>query len=193
MKIPVVGFDPSLRNWGIAEAILDLDSGCLSVPQLSVITPRADGADKKKVRRNSIDLELAEQLADGVFAAAARAKVVFVEVPVGSQTARAMASYGICVGILGSIKAKGIEIIEVSPIENKKTFTGSKSASKQLMIETALREYPTANWPRYTRNGQSLITEDKAEHMADAIASIHAGVQTPMFQNLMRLFKVTKE
>ena len=194
MKIPVVGMDPSLKNWGIAEATLDLDSGCLSVPTLSVLTPREDDdSKKKKVRVNSIDLEKAEQLADGAIAAASRAKVVFVEVPVGSQSARAMASYGICIGILGSIKAKGIEIIEVSPTENKKIFTGSKTASKQLMIETAVREYPTANWPTETRLGKVRIIEGKAEHMADAIASIHAGVQTPMFQNLMRLFKVTKE
>lgn len=193
MKIPVVGFDPSLKNWGIAEATLDLDSGCLSVPVLSVITPRDDAGTKKKVRVNSLDLEKADQLAEGAFAAASRAKVVFVEVPVGSQSARAMASYGICIGILGSIKAKGIEIIEVTPTENKKIFTGSKTATKQEMINKAIEWYPTANWPRYTRLGKTMITEGEAEHMADAIAAIHAGVQTPMFQNLMRLFKVTKE
>ena len=192
MKIPVVGFDPSLKNWGIAEAILDLDSGVLSTPVLSVIQPR-DGTGKKQVRKNSLDLERAEQLASGAFAAAEKAKVIFVEVPVGSQSARAMASYGICLGILSSLRTKGMEIIEVSPDENKMVFTGSKTATKELMIATATETYPDANWPTEMEKGKRRIIVSKAEHMADAVAAIHAGVQTPMFQNLMRLFKVTKE
>lgn len=192
MKIPVVGFDPSLKNWGIAEAILDLDSGVLSTPVLSVIQPR-DGTGKKRVRKNSLDLERAEQLASGAFAAAEKAKVIFVEVPVGSQSARAMASYGICLGILSSLRTKGMEIIEVSPDENKMVFTGSKTATKELMIATATETYPDANWPTEMEKGKRRIIVSKAEHMADAVAAIHAGVQTPMFQNLMRLFKVTKE
>ena len=36
-KIRVCGFDPSLRNWGIAAADLDLDSGLLDTPDLSII------------------------------------------------------------------------------------------------------------------------------------------------------------
>lgn len=188
MKIPVVGFDPSLTNWGIAEAELDLENGYLSTPKLSLVQPR-DGDGKKQVRRNSLDLQRAEELAHAAMAAAERAKVIFVEVPVGSQSARAMASYGICVGILGSIRAKGLEIIEVTPDENKKLFTGSKTATKQQMIDTAMQHYPDANWPMHNNK----VSASKAEHMADAIAAIHAGVQTPVFQNLMRLIKATKE
>lgn len=188
MKIPVVGFDPSLNNWGIAEAELDLQDGYLSTPKLSVVQP-TDGDGKKQVRRNSLDLQRAEELAHAVMAAADRAKVVFVEVPVGSQSARAMASYGICLGILGSMRSKGIEIIEVTPDENKRIFTGSKTATKQQMIDTAMGHYPDANWPLH--NGK--VSASKAEHMADAVAAIHAGVQTPVFQNLMRLLARTKE
>lgn len=192
MKIPVVGFDPSLNNWGIAEAELDLQNGYLSTPKLSVVQP-TDGDGKKQVRRNSLDLQRAEELAHAAMAAADRAKVVFVEVPVGSQSARAMASYGICLGILGSMRSKGIEIIEVTPDENKRVFTGSKNATKAAMIDEALKLYPEANWPTEIRKGMTRIIGSKAEHMADAIAAIHAGVQTPVFQNLMRLLARTKE
>lgn len=188
MHIPVVGMDPSLNNWGIAEARLDLETGFLSTPVLTVTQPKPDNG-KKKVRVNSLDLERAEELAQAAIAAAEEAKVVFVEVPVGSQSARAMASYGVCIGILGSMRAKGIEIIEVTPDENKKTFTGKKNATKEEMIHAAVALYPEANWPR---QGERIITS-KAEHMADAIAAIHAGVQTPVFQNLMRLLARTKE
>jgi hypothetical protein len=135
------------------------------------------------VRQNSTDLHLAEQLAETAMAAARNAKVIFVEVPVGSQSARAMASYGICVGVLGAVRALGIPIIEVTPTETKKVFTGDKNATKRQMINKAFELYPDANFPWH--RGQ---IQDKAEHMADAIASIHAGVRTPMFQNLMRLF-----
>lgn len=181
MLIPVLGMDPSLRNWGLAEAQLDLMTGTLSTPVLSLIQPK--DLEGKQVRQNSTDLHLAEQLSGPVMEAARRAKVIFVEVPVGSQSARAMASYGICVGVLGAVRALGIPLIEVTPTENKKIFTGNKTATKRDMIDKAVELYPGANFP--THKGK---VPDKAEHMADAIASIHAGVRTPVFQNLMRLF-----
>lgn len=186
MKIPVVGFDPSLRNWGVAEATLDLITGYLDTPRLSLIETKEPKG--KQVRQNSTDLHIAEQLAKRALETARNAKVIFVEVPVGSQSARAMASYGVCIGVLGAIRAEGIPLIEVTPTEVKKTFTGDKNATKEKMITEAVRLYPTANFPRH--KGE---VSGKAEHVADAIAAIHAGVLTPMFQNLMRLFATTKE
>ena len=181
MKIPVVGFDPSLRNWGIAESYLDLETGYLDTPQLSLVCPK--DMEGKQVRQNSTDLFIADQLAEVVIPIAKKAKVIFVEVPVGSQSARAMVSYGVCVGILGSIRSLGIQLVEVTPSEVKKVFTGNKLATKDDMINTAVRLYPDANFPRH--RGE---VSGKAEHVADAIAAIHAGVQTSVFQNLMRLF-----
>ena len=182
MNIQVVGFDPSLRNWGIAEASLCLTTGTLATPSLSLVQPK--DLEGKQIRVNSNDLHRAEQLAEPVMAAARRAKVIFVEVPVGSQSARAMASYGICVGILGAIRALGIPIIEVTATETKKLFSGDANATKRKMIETAYQLYPDANFPWHAGK-----IPDKAEHMADAIAAIHSGVRTPMFQNLMRLLQ----
>lgn len=181
MKIPVVGFDPSLRNWGIAQSLLDLETGFLDTPHLTLVCPK--DLEGKQVRQNSSDLYLANQLAEVVLPAAMTAKVIFVEVPVGSQSARAMVSYGVCVGILGAVRAAGIPLIEVTPSEVKKVFTGDKLATKEQMIAKAVDLYPEANFPKH-RN----VVSGKAEHVADAIAAIHAGVHTQMFQNLMRLF-----
>lgn len=187
MKIPVLGMDPSLRNWGLALAELDLSNGQLSELHLSLVESK--DLQGKQVRQNSNDLHLAEQLADQVMAVAKQAKVIFVECPVGSQSARAMASYGICVGILGAIRATGIPLIEVTALESKLTLTGLRTATKRQMIDAAYSLYPGSNWPRY--RGQ---VADKAEHLADAVAAIHSGVRTATFQNLMRLFKAaTKE
>lgn len=182
MRIPVVGFDPSLRNWGIAASELDLTTGYLDTPRLSLIHVKDEAG--KQVRKNSKDLHLAEQLARAVLVEARKAKVVFVEVPVGSQSARAMASYGVCIGVLGALRAENIPLIEVSPTEVKLAFTGNRNATKEEMIREAVSLYPGANFPRHA--GQ--INMSKAEHVADAIAAIHAGAVTPMFQNLMRLF-----
>lgn len=181
MRIPVVGFDPSLRNWGIAFSHLDLETGFLDTPSLSLVQPKDEAG--KQVRKNSKDLHIAEQLANSALEFARKAKAVFVETPVGSQSARAMASYGICVGVLGAIRAEGIPLVEVSPLEVKLALAGNKNATKEDMIAAAIDLYPDADFPRHAGK-----ISGKAEHVADAIGAIHAGVLTPMFKNLMRLF-----
>ena len=98
MIIPVLGLDPSLRHWGLSEAQLDLANGVLSTPIGSIIEPK--NLTGKNIRVNTNDQWLAEQLAGPVLEACRKAQCIFVEVPVGSQSARAMASYGVCVGIL---------------------------------------------------------------------------------------------
>jgi Holliday junction resolvasome RuvABC endonuclease subunit len=181
MKIPVVGFDPSLTSWGIAESELDLTTGYLDTPRLRVLEP--EKIKTKQVRQNSTDLDVAKQLATAALSTARSAKAVFVEVPVGSQSARAMASYGICVGILGTLMAEGVQLIEVTATEVKKALTGNKHATKDQMITEARKLYPEANFPMWRGEVAS-----KAEHVADAIGAIHAGVGTPLFQNLMKLY-----
>lgn len=182
MKIPVLGMDPSLRNWGLAAAELDLTTGILEAPSLDLVCP-AD-LTGKQVRQNSNDLHLAQQLADVVIPAAQKAKVIFVECPVGSQSARAMASYGVCVGIMGAIRSLNIPLIEVTPLEVKLSFTGNRNATKQEMITRAFELYPDAKgYP--THHGK---VTSKAEHVADALGAIHAGANTPEFRSLLRLF-----
>ena len=183
MLIPVLGMDPSMSNWGLAAADLCLTSGCLETPRLTLVKPKVQSG--KQVRQNSKDLQRAEDLATTVAIEARKAKVVFVECPVGSQSARAMASYGMCVGILGSLRAEGVQLIEVTPSEVKVALSGDAHATKQAMIDTAVAEYPEANWPMH----RGSISGARAEHLADAIGAIHAGVHTPVFKNLMNILK----
>jgi Holliday junction resolvasome RuvABC endonuclease subunit len=172
--------DPSLRGWGLAEGTLDLDQGYLNDLHLSLIQPK--DMEGKQVRKNSSDLHLAAQLAEGVIPLVQKAKVIFVEIPVGSQSARAMAAYGVCIGLLGAIRSLGIPLIEVTATEVKVALNGNPNATKRQMIQSAFDAYPQANFP--VHRGKIA---DKAEHMADAIGSIHAGVNTPMFQQLIRI------
>ena len=185
MQIPVAGFDPSLTHWGIAEGTLDLETGVLE--RLVLETIETSKSKDKQIRTNSSDLQRAEDLAVQVIACARRNKVIFVECPVGSQSANGMKAYGVVIGILGAVRALGIPVIEVTALESKKVFTGDKNATKQKMIDTAIELYPEANFPMY--RGQ---VAKNAEHVADAIAAIHSGVHTPMFKNLMRIFAEVK-
>ena len=115
--IRVVGFDPSLRNWGIAQGRISRKDSSLQIYNLDVINPVLPKG--KQVRQNSLDLESAKQLCNAAVKAAMGAQAIFIEVPVGSQSARAMASYGICVGVLGALRATGVPFFEVTPTEVK--------------------------------------------------------------------------
>lgn len=88
-----------------------------------------------------------------------------------------MASYGVCIGILGGIT---IPTIQVTPTEVKLVATGSKTASKQDMIDWAVKQYPNAKWLTKTQKGITSLVS-KNEHLADALATIHAGVLTDEF------------
>lgn len=179
----VVGFDPSMRNWGIAEGFYTPGKK-IQLLQLSLINPILPTG--KTVRQNSLDLEVAKQLCNGALAAAKGARAIFVEVPVGSQSARAMASYGLCVGVLGALRATGIPFFEVTPTEVKMVSAGKRTATKSEMIQWAIEKHPEANWPTYMKNGERGVTEGKAEHMADATAAIYAGIETDPFKQMLQ-------
>lgn len=182
MKIQVCGHDPSLRNWGISKGYFDTETNQLTVLEVAVINPVLPTG--KQVRQNSLDLESAKQLCKAALDASKGAQAIFVEVPIGSQSARAMASYGICVGILGALRALGTPFFEVTPTEVKVAGAGYKNATKQDMIQWAMAKHPEANWPMYKQNGSVLVSEGKAEHMADAVGAIHAGIAGNPFQQM---------
>ncbi len=189
MLLRVVGFDPSLRNWGVACGTYDTVSQELKVKTVEVVQPVLPTG--KQVRQNSLDLESALQLCAGALRFAKEAQAIFVEVPVGSQSARAMASYGICIGVLGSLRAQGIPFFEVTPTEVKMAAVGKKTATKSEMIQWATELFPEASWPYYQQHGQQLLSEAKAEHMADAVAAIVAGLKTNPFQQAVPLLHIT--
>lgn len=182
-RLNVVGADPSLRNWGIAAGKYDTLTGELNIPVLRVV--RADVPTGKQVRQNSKDLLVAQQLYEGMSPFLPGVNVMFVEVPVGSQSARAMASYGVCVGVLGALRANGHAFIEVTPTEVKMATVGKKTATKEEMISWAMEKFPNAPWPYH----QGKLNAGMAEHMADACAAIVAGVATNEFKQLSAMLR----
>ena len=190
MIIPVVGIDPSLRNWGMAKGTYDTSTGLIVIHQLKVVQPVL--SKSKQVRQNSLDLDSAKQLTDESMAWCAGHSAVFVEVPVGSQSARSMASYGICVGVVGALRSQGIPIYEVTPTEVKMAGHGSTTATKQQMIDAAMRLHPTAKWPTVTIKGNTVVNASKAEHMADAVYALHAGIASDTFRQFLSLLQATQ-
>jgi Holliday junction resolvasome RuvABC endonuclease subunit len=180
-----VGYDPSLRHWGVAVGHYDLVSKQLKVDHVEVIEPTLPAS--KQVRKNSQDLEAARQLALAASAHARAAQAVFVEVPHGSQSARSMASYGVCVGVLGTLRAQGLQFYELSEQEVKLATLGKKASTKKEMIHWITSRHPEAPWSTYTKNGETLLSEAKVEHQADAVAAIYAGVNSPQFLQSLQL------
>lgn len=187
--IRVIGMDPSLRNFGFCKATVDLDTFEVKITGLVLVETEADKKNAKVVRKNCDDLDRAQLLHAGVIGECVGHALAFAEVPVGSQSSRAMASYGICVGVLAACP---IPMIPVTPSEVKFAATGSKHAAKQEMIEWAVEKYPDAPWLRYKSNGKTFKKGDihaDNEHLADACAAIHAGINTDQFRQAANMMK----
>lgn len=186
MKIEIVGIDPALRNLGIAKATLDLDT--MEYHVYDLILPQSENEAGKTVRKNSDDLRRARVLYEGMVDACKGASFAIAEVPVGSQSARAMASYGICVGILAACP---LPLIEVTPSEVKLAAVGFKTASKEEMIEWAMKKFPDAPWKMRKSKGVMVPVADN-EHLADACAAIEAGLKTQQFKQAAAFLRAGK-
>lgn len=177
--IKVVGIDASLNNFGVAMTSIDIHTLKVTLDNVFVIQPaKIEESSKRVVRKNSDDLRRAKWLQSQFISACAGFDLVTAEMPFGSQSARAMASYGICIGVLASCP---LPMIEVTPMEVKLAGYGTKTATKTEMIEWAINLHPNANWRLIKRNGVHVPTKDN-EHAADALASVYAALDTQQFQ-----------
>ena len=176
MQIKIVSLDISMSNLGIAKGVFDTETKKLTITDCLTVCPLVSG--NKQVRQNSKDVVRSRQLLDALVEHTKEADMVCAEIPVGSQTARAMASYGICVALIAVVQKIKPTFIEVSPNEVK-MIVGSKSATKKEVIQWVQSHHPEA--PLETFRG--VISLAKAEHQADAIVAIHAAMQTPVFNS----------
>ena len=132
-----------------------------------------------KVRAGTWDIQSAYTLFDGVFEVVKDADIVCVEVPTGSQDAKAALGRGICIGILGSLFSN--KLILVTP-QSVKNIIGAKDATKAESVALAVKKHPEAPWPMY----RGKVSVGKAEHCADAIHAIYAAAQTKEFKQLIQ-------
>jgi Holliday junction resolvasome RuvABC endonuclease subunit len=187
MFIKVLGCDPSLSNFGFVQATIDVSTNTITPLTLDLVET-APGKNKK-VRKNSDDIDRCRLLSQGLKRNTQGNMICFVEMPVGSQSARAMASYGACMGILS---ACDIPLVQLTPNEIKMSTVGSKTASKEDMITWAYNLYPHLNWIAGTKKSKNAgQLANKNEHLADAVATLHAGIKSEDFRSVVSILKMT--
>lgn len=180
--LKIVGMDPSLRNWGMSKTLYDPETGSLEILEFDLIQPELPKA--KSVKQGEKDILSAQQLFARAYHFTQDADFICVEVPVGSQSARAMVSYATCTAVLGALLATGREIVAVSPQDVKKVI-GNPQATKHEVIEWVTFRHPLAPYPMFKKNGQVLISEAKAEHLCDSVVAIYAGMHKKRFLQLV--------
>ena len=101
-----------------------------------------------------------------------------------------MASYGICIGVLTNCRCG---VIEVTPTEVKVAATGSKTATKEEMIDWAYKKYRDAyGWLTRKQSGQYVLKKEN-EHLADAIGAINAGLKTSQWKQLKGILLLSQQ
>lgn len=184
MKIRTLGIDPALRNFGFAVADINLATSEIKVIDLVLSQTEAESAKKRKIRKNADDINRAQAHVNMIQELIDKYSVELVcaEVPVGSQSARAMANYGICIGILAGIN---LPLIQVSPTEVKMSAVGIKTATKKEMIDWAYATYPNLPWLTRKLRGK-LVLKESNEHLADACGVLNALVATKDWENYIQ-------
>lgn len=180
-KIRIAGLDGSKTNFGIALLDLDIDTMELTVNDLILV--KTQKTKNKQVRMSSDNLRRAQEVAVPLRKALKGCTTAFVEVPSGGQSYDAVLGFGTVIGLYASIE---IPVVEVSPSETKLAAVGTKTASKEEMIEWAIESYPTAPWRMRKMKGEMVPVKDN-EHLADGVAIAHAGLKVPSFQQTLAI------
>ena len=179
MLINIISFDPSFRNWGIALATYNTEDQSLNVHNGYVIqhNPKKTKTDKQ----NTLDLQTASYLATHLFKEDIGNSVLIAEVPHGSQSSRAMVSYGVCIGLLGSLIQDKQSLIQVGAMDVKRIVEPDRSVKevpKEQVIQWVKDRHPEIlEWLPKTK---------KQEHICDAIVAIYAGMQTLKFKDIIQ-------
>lgn len=188
MKIKIVGFDPSMSNWGIAKATLDVATMQWTVDDLALIETESES--KKGVIKQSDDLRRARIVKDGMIEACEDASFAISEIPFCNPAGYSAANFnaGLVTGVLAACP---IPLIQVFPAEVKQKATGIRSATKGEMIDWAMQRFPDAPWRMRTLKGKRIPTAAN-EHLADAVAAINAGLDSTQLQQALAIFRGMK-
>jgi len=200
-EIKVVAFDPSMTNFGV----------CLASVDVMTLKPRIEGLElfktdsdvSKGVKKNSDDLRRAQEQFKNMVRMCEGRAVAIAEIPMQVTPHRGMlpsvaasASYsaGIMIGVLS---ACNIPLIQVFPQDVKMSVIGRRNAAKEEMIEWAMERYPDAPWrmrkvKRKDGSGYNLVPMADNEHLADAVAILETGLMTPDFKQMVAAFHAFK-
>lgn len=157
-----------------------MDSGTITTAHIS----------KLKLPTNIRDVMASQLLYKQCALLVQQADIIVAEIPIGSKSASAMKSYGICCAVLGSV-AGSKELVRVTPQSVKKT-AGYDDATKDEVIEFVLNKHPEIKVITRKVNNQKVLVKKSIEHIADAVTALHAALATTSFnQKVLGLRKST--
>lgn len=177
----ILGIDPSFSNTGLVLAMWDNSSENTHIVSSELIQTSPDKAYIKAHGVIQDDLRRVGLLIDGLnaYLDTLPPYQLVGELPSGSQNHSGTKSVyvSMCLLNLASRHPNCIESRYYKPREIKLALTGDSKASKQDMIKGALAYCSGLDRSETIigKNGKVLLT--KAEHVADAYASIHKYVQ----------------
>jgi hypothetical protein len=188
-SIAVVGFDGSMSNFGIAKAAIDVDTLAITIEELILVETSPDKT--KQMVKSSDDLRRARQCAVGMVRSCKGRSLAFAELPYAhaQMHTSGVLSTGITLGVLSCCP---IPIIGVQPADVKLAALGSRVGSKEEMIAWATDLYPSAPWLQGRVRGKMQMVA-KNEHLADAVATIHAGIHTEQFKQVLEVTRAMQK
>jgi Holliday junction resolvasome RuvABC endonuclease subunit len=187
MKIKIAGLDGSLRNFGIAKMEYDTETGAMSVLDLLLI--ETVPTTIKKMRASSDTFERAKKLAEEADEFTKDCVCTFAEVPFGGKSYDAVLGFGIVIGVYASLT---VTPEEVAPAQTKVAAVGTRTASKEEMIDWAFKLYPDAPWLT-TKRGGVMVPTQKNEHLADGVGVAHAGIKLPSFRQAVQMITASQK
>ena len=161
--LKILGFDPSLRNWGIAKMTYNNSTG-LDLLSVDVIHTSIDKGSKKSKALQ--DLEACNTLIEGINKHLEGIDLIVIELPIGSQSSAAMKSYGICIALSAYVSQLGIKTLYVSPFDVKKVV-GKTNTTKHAIVD----------WVNLKHANILSKVLYKSNHEADATVAVYAALK----------------
>jgi Holliday junction resolvasome RuvABC endonuclease subunit len=192
-QLTMLGIDPGLSNTGYAVARVDVSARKI-VKTLELGTIQTERETAKTIRRTSDDLRRARKIHRELRAVVERHSIAVAACEMQSTAPykRISLNFGVTLGVIASFD---FFLIELLARDVKKAVTGDRDAAKEKIIRWALEvtRNDDVHWPTSARQNRMDLSYRArhvslgAEHQADALAVIHAALQTGQMQDLFLL------
>lgn len=177
----ILGIDPSMANTGFV--IMEYTDGVLHPPHIMRLVVTEKNPKRKLVSHD--DMYRMQKIREVLNDLLGKVDIVVAEIPgSNTQSARSCWTLACCVGLLSAVEKP---LIKVTPKEVKQVVSSAKSVDKQQVIDWAHTLYPHADWLKTKRKGVMCLTQAN-EHLADAVAVVHASTDKPEFEVLNEMF-----
>lgn len=173
-----------MRNWGMVIGVYDVETCKLTLESNALVT--TSHCKDLPLPKNLKDVAASQVLYKENKTYLLGVDIIVAEIPIGSKSASAMISYGLCIGVLGSLAQNNIPLVRVTP-QAVKRIIGNAEASKHDVMQWVLENHPEIVPPTRTmKNGKTQVITTKFEHIADAVVAIHAALATTEFHNIVK-------